>query len=122
MIRGGTENGHLPMAVFSVLPPHPRRWPAQFPPHSEQPQEQPLFFILYIRRSARNTAKATPAMITISAKFMFSPPQTMPAIRPITRTSRAAPHATAHCQNTTYSAHPRPSSRRTDATDATHGV
>ena len=38
------------------------------------------------------------------------------------RTSIAAIHATAHCQNTTPTAHLPPSSRLMDATAATHGV
>ena len=89
---------------------------------SAQPQEQPVFRCLIMRRSAKNTAAAIMAIMTISGMLIVPTSQTMPASRPIRRTSRAATHATAHCQITTYSAHLRPSSRRTDATAATQGV
>ena len=55
-------------------------------------------------------------------KRSFPPPQPSPRASPISRTSRAANQATAHCQNTTPRAQPRPSSRRMEATAATQGV
>ena len=112
-------------SVFYLACPFPQGLPhaEQSQEHpQEQPQEHPLFRILMIRRSAKNTARAIRAISTISIILMVLTSQSNPNRRPISRTSRAAIQATAHCQSTTYSAHFRPSSRRTDATAATHGV
>ena len=91
------------------------------PPHFVQSPQQ--LFPRFLSRTHFADAKTKTTIISTISRIsvalnLYAPPRSIP----ISRTANAAIQATAHCQNTTPTAHLRPSSLRMDATAATQGV